>query len=69
MSNCKPGKKYPHKIKRKMCYTSPTSGRIVCGNPILHCNKEKNKEFTMVRAIGGGVKRLYNWKRHYKPAY
>jgi len=68
MSNCKPRKKYPYKMRKKMCYTSPTSGDVRCGYPILRCDKEKNKEFMMVRAIGGGVKRLYNWKRHYKPA-
>ena len=68
MSNCKPGKKYPHKMKKKMCYISPTSGDVRCGTPVLHCNKEKNKEFVMVRKIGGGNKRLYNWQKHFRPA-
>ena len=61
-------KKYPYRIKKKLCYTSPTSGRIACGNPLIHFDEDKKKEFTMVRAVGGGVKRLYNWRRHYKPA-
>ena len=68
MSNCKPGKKYPFRLRKRMCYTSPTSGDVRCGNPVLHCDREKNKEFTMVRARGGGTKRLYNWRRHFKPA-
>lgn len=68
MSNCKPDKKYPFRIKKKMCYKSPTSGQVRCGNPMIHCDKERNGEFTMNRARGGGVKRTYNWRKHYKLA-
>ena len=65
MSNCKPGKKYPYKMRRKMCYTSPTSGRQREGFPTIHCDRERNEEFTVNRAVGGGVKRTYNWKKYY----
>lgn len=68
MVNCKPQKKYPYRTKKKMCYTSPTSGRVRCGYPVLHCDPSSNKEFVMVRAIGGGTKREYDWKKYFRKA-
>lgn len=59
--------KYSYRSKRKLCYTSPTSGKVRCGNPLIHFDEDKNKEFVMVRAVGGGTKRLYNWRRRFKP--
>jgi len=67
MTRCKPGRSYPFKLRR-MCYTSPTSGRVACGNPSLHCDKNSNKEFTMVRQKSGGTRRMYDWKPHFAPA-
>lgn len=46
------------KSKKKMCYKSPTSGRVRCGYPQIHTSKT-GKQFIMVRKRGGGTKRLY----------
>lgn len=67
MTNCESGRTYPFKVKRKMCYTSPTSGHVRCGEMSLHCS-ENNKEYAVVRAIGGGTRRDYAWKQHFSPA-
>lgn len=68
LTNCKPGRIYPFRMKKKMRYTSPTSKHKREGFPTLHCDREENKEFTMVRAKGGGTQRDYDWKRHFSPA-
>jgi len=66
MTECKSGRSYPFKLRRKTCYHSPTSGRTRCGpNLTLHCDRKRNKEFTVNRKVGGGVKRTYDWKKHY----
>jgi len=67
MTNCKPGRNYPFRMKRKMKYTSPTSGHTREGYPTLHCNRDSNKEFMMTRKSGGGTKRDYSWKQHFSP--
>ncbi len=41
-----------------MCYKGPTTGRVRCGHPVIHVSKA-GKKFIMVRAVGGGTKRLY----------
>jgi len=67
MTECEPGRNYPFKMRGKACYVSPTSGMTRCGPYlILHCDPEKNKEFTVNRKKGGGVKRTYDWKKHYE---
>ncbi|GAF79172.1 unnamed protein product, partial [marine sediment metagenome] len=61
----------PYKSKRRICYKSPTSGRVRCGRPSIHASKTGRK-YIMVRKVGGGTKRLYlnkqgNIPKKYRP--
>jgi hypothetical protein len=58
-------KEYPYRSQAELCYHSPTSGRVACGHPMIHFDPVREKEFTTVRKIGGGTKRLYDWRKHY----
>jgi hypothetical protein len=44
---------YPRRSKKKMTYHGRT------GHPIIHEAKTSGRKFMMVRAKGGGTKRLY----------
>ena len=50
--------KYPRKSKQTIKY----HGRV--GKPTLHYDKRRRKTYIMVRAKGGGTKRLYSWQRY-----
>lgn len=61
----------PKRTKKRMCYKSPASGRTRCGYPVIHISKTDRK-YIMVRAKGGGTKRLYlnkqgNIPKKYRP--
>jgi hypothetical protein len=57
--------------RKRMCYKSPTSGRVACGYPVIHVSKTGRK-YMMVRKKGGGTRRLYlnkqgNIPKKYRP--
>jgi len=52
--------KYPKKSKRIIDY----HGRK--GHPIIHYCKNRKKTYIMVRAKGGGTKRLYAYQKYMK---
>ena len=53
--------KYPYESKMWLHW----HGRV--GHPTIHKDSKTGRTYTMVRAKGGGVKRLYNYQKYLRP--